>query len=163
MLSRARARVVEHRCCPVRQQARAYRCAYKLVSATRNLLQLDATENRRECSLFLLPATSFILFRWTFNPKVVGSIPTRPIGKCLDHGIFCFAVGVYPAFVLTDDETALVRRVFQSTFLKVRYSRSSNLRSCATGAGCSARTRSVDVLLASRSGGASRTVRRLRR
>jgi hypothetical protein len=57
----------------------AYGCAYRFVSASFILLHFVATIVRGSCSTFrCLPACCSSLSR-TFNPKVAGSIPARPI------------------------------------------------------------------------------------
>ena len=56
-----------------------YRCAYRLASATRSSLQLRAAVIRSFCSFFQFIGTEGSLFRWTFNPKIAGSRPARPI------------------------------------------------------------------------------------
>jgi hypothetical protein len=57
----------------------AYECAYRLVSADRFSPQFVATTNWPICSIFRLGANDFTLFGRTFNPKVAGSNPARPI------------------------------------------------------------------------------------
>jgi hypothetical protein len=57
---------------------RAYKCAYRLVSKRCSLFQFVATMIGRICSAFQFRDVRFSLFGRTFNPKVVGSIPTRP-------------------------------------------------------------------------------------
>jgi hypothetical protein len=42
-------------------------------------LQFAATTIRAICRLFQLLAFGRSFFGWTFNPKVAGSIPARPI------------------------------------------------------------------------------------
>ena len=56
-----------------------YECAYRLVSAGCDSVQLVATSNRRICSFFRLSAVRCSLFGRTFNPEVEGSNPSRPI------------------------------------------------------------------------------------
>ena len=55
------------------------RCAYRLVSAGRLLLQFVATMTSSICSTFQSRAARCSLSSRTFNPKVAGSIPARPI------------------------------------------------------------------------------------
>jgi hypothetical protein len=60
-------------------EARAYACAYRIVSAGCLAFQFAAATNREICSLFRLFAADFSLFDRTLNPKVAGSNPARPI------------------------------------------------------------------------------------
>jgi hypothetical protein len=57
----------------------AYGCAYRLVSGGRLLPQFVATTNWPICRIFRLGAIDFSLFGRTFNPKVAGSTPARPM------------------------------------------------------------------------------------
>jgi hypothetical protein len=57
---------------------RAYACAYRLVSATCNLLQFAATTIRLICSALQFRTACFSSSSRTFNPKVAGSSPARP-------------------------------------------------------------------------------------
>jgi hypothetical protein len=55
------------------------RCAYKIVSRGCSLLQFAASRIRAICSIFQVRVTRRSSFFWTFNPKVGGSNPPRPI------------------------------------------------------------------------------------
>src|SRR5262249_35717926 len=57
----------------------AYGCAYRVVSDQLSSLHLLADTNRPSCRMFQLAATRYLLPGWTFNPKVAGSNPARPI------------------------------------------------------------------------------------
>ena len=59
---------------------------YRLVSGTRTILHLAAATNPGTRRLFQLVAVLRKRSAKTFNPKVVGSIPTRPIKKGLQNG-----------------------------------------------------------------------------
>ena len=58
-----------------------YGWEYRLVSDTCRILQFAAAMTRGCCRLFQLAATRRSRHGKIFNPKVVGSIPTRPIGE----------------------------------------------------------------------------------
>src|SRR6266540_3321099 len=75
----------------------AYTCAYRLISARCVLLQFVAAKLRPICSTFQLLAVRCSLCGRTFNPKVAGSIPARPIRKCLHTGNLCARCGVRSA------------------------------------------------------------------
>ena len=56
-----------------------YGWEYRLVSGTCSILQFAAAPIPGSCRLFQLVAVRRNRSGKTFNPKVVGSIPTRPI------------------------------------------------------------------------------------
>jgi hypothetical protein len=58
-------------------------CAYRLVSARCSSLQFVATMIRAICSAFQFAAACCSLSSGTFNPKVAGSIPARPMANSL--------------------------------------------------------------------------------
>jgi hypothetical protein len=70
---------------------------YRLVSAARNSLQLGAAAKPVRCSHFQLAAAGRSRSGRTFNPKVAGSIPARPIRNSLDIVILLAPAGVRPA------------------------------------------------------------------
>jgi Transposase len=67
--------------CTLKAAKSAYGCAYRLVSTGRLLLQFAAPRFSAICSVFRSAETRGSSFSWTLNPKVVGSIPTRPTGS----------------------------------------------------------------------------------
>jgi hypothetical protein len=62
-----------------REEVRAYGCTHRLVSAGRNLTLLAATTLGPICSTFQAHAGRCSSTAWTFNPKVAGSNPARPM------------------------------------------------------------------------------------
>jgi hypothetical protein len=59
----------------------AYRSAYRFVSIRCNTLQFVATSIGTSCSTFQFRSVRCSLLSRTFNPKVAGSIPARPISR----------------------------------------------------------------------------------
>src|SRR5204862_3940939 len=66
----------------------AYGCAYRLVSVTCILLQLLAESIRVRCGTFPTYAVGCGSSSRTFNPKVAGSIPARPLRNNLHKSTF---------------------------------------------------------------------------
>jgi hypothetical protein len=62
------------------EDSRAYACAYRFVSARCLLLQLAATTIPLICSALQFRTACFSSSSRTFNPKVAGSNPARPMG-----------------------------------------------------------------------------------
>jgi len=62
---------------------REYEWEYRPVSVSRSLLLLGAASDRARCSHFQLLAEACSYSARTFNPKVAGSIPARPINRSI--------------------------------------------------------------------------------
>jgi hypothetical protein len=87
-----------------------YECAYSLVSGYCASFQMVATYKRLICSTFPLTAAGRSSFARTFNPKVAGSIPARPMTRSAcktwqSRGLCRFRGRAEPAEGATDGAT----------------------------------------------------------